>query len=166
MSAVSYSWCRSRPVLVSVKRRVGTEKSVTYLLRLRLPCPGEGPTRCRSHSLHDDDAAIQNALIEVLGVPTDDFFQIHHVLPSDHYLHIHRTISAIRSETWEAVRRRLTGPGRPKAVAQRPRGPMGGSPECGHYPASSPAHVSSSSIGSVLFSQSAAVDICRNCAFR
>jgi len=24
--------------------------------------------------------AIQNAAIEVLGVPTDDFFQIHHVL--------------------------------------------------------------------------------------
>jgi hypothetical protein len=24
--------------------------------------------------------AIQNALIEVLGVPPDDFFQIHHVL--------------------------------------------------------------------------------------
>ncbi len=31
--------------------------------------------------------AIQNALIEVLGIPPDDFFQIHHVLPSDHYLH-------------------------------------------------------------------------------
>src|ERR1700687_1224322 len=31
--------------------------------------------------------AIQNALIEVLGVPTDDFFQIHHVLPRDRYLH-------------------------------------------------------------------------------
>ena len=26
--------------------------------------------------------AIQNALIEVLGVPTDDFFQIHHVCPA------------------------------------------------------------------------------------
>jgi hypothetical protein len=25
--------------------------------------------------------AIQNALIEVLGVPPKDFFQIHHVLP-------------------------------------------------------------------------------------
>jgi hypothetical protein len=31
--------------------------------------------------------AIQNALIEVLGVPTDDFFQIDHVLPRDRYLH-------------------------------------------------------------------------------
>jgi hypothetical protein len=31
--------------------------------------------------------AIQNALIEVLGVPTDDFFQIHHALPRDRYLH-------------------------------------------------------------------------------
>jgi Tautomerase enzyme len=32
-------------------------------------------------------AAIQNALIEVLGIPPDDFFQIHHVLPRDRYLH-------------------------------------------------------------------------------
>ena len=31
--------------------------------------------------------AIQNALIEVLGVPTDDFFQIHHVLPRVRYRH-------------------------------------------------------------------------------
>jgi hypothetical protein len=31
--------------------------------------------------------AIQNALIEVLGIPPDDFFQIHHVLPRDRYLH-------------------------------------------------------------------------------
>ena len=31
--------------------------------------------------------AIQNALIEVLGVPTDDFFQIRHVLPRNRYLH-------------------------------------------------------------------------------
>jgi len=31
--------------------------------------------------------AIQNALIEVLGVPPDDFFQIHHVLPRDRYRH-------------------------------------------------------------------------------
>src|SRR5277367_2344202 len=31
--------------------------------------------------------AIQNALIVVLGVPTVDFFQIHHVLPRDRYLH-------------------------------------------------------------------------------
>src|ERR1700738_428517 len=31
--------------------------------------------------------AIQNALIEVLGIPTDDFFQIHHLLPRDRYLH-------------------------------------------------------------------------------
>jgi 4-oxalocrotonate tautomerase len=32
-------------------------------------------------------AAIQDALIEVLGVPAEDFFQIHHVLPRDRYLH-------------------------------------------------------------------------------
>jgi hypothetical protein len=31
--------------------------------------------------------AIQNGLIEVLGIPPDDFFQIHHVLPRDRYLH-------------------------------------------------------------------------------
>jgi hypothetical protein len=31
--------------------------------------------------------AIQSALIEVLDVPTDDFFQIHHVLPRDRYRH-------------------------------------------------------------------------------
>ena len=31
--------------------------------------------------------AIQNALIEVLGIPPDDFFQIHHVLPRDRYRH-------------------------------------------------------------------------------
>jgi hypothetical protein len=31
--------------------------------------------------------AIQNALIQVLGIPPDDFFQIHHVLPPDRYLH-------------------------------------------------------------------------------
>ena len=31
--------------------------------------------------------AIQSALIEVLGVPPDDFFQIHHVLPRNRYLH-------------------------------------------------------------------------------
>jgi hypothetical protein len=31
--------------------------------------------------------AIQNALIEVHDVPTDDFFQIHHILPRDRYLH-------------------------------------------------------------------------------
>jgi hypothetical protein len=31
--------------------------------------------------------AIQTALIEVLGVPPDDFFQIHHVLPRGRYLH-------------------------------------------------------------------------------
>src|SRR6202011_4439773 len=31
--------------------------------------------------------AIQNALIKVLGVPPDDFFQIHHVLPRDRYRH-------------------------------------------------------------------------------
>ena len=31
--------------------------------------------------------AIQNALVEVLRVPNDDFFQIYHVLPRDRYLH-------------------------------------------------------------------------------
>ncbi len=31
--------------------------------------------------------AIQDALIEVLGIPPDDFFQIHHVLPRNRYLH-------------------------------------------------------------------------------
>ena len=31
--------------------------------------------------------AIQNALIEALGIPPDDFFQIHHVLPRDRYRH-------------------------------------------------------------------------------
>jgi 4-oxalocrotonate tautomerase len=31
--------------------------------------------------------AIQKTLIEVLGIPPDDFFQIHHVLPRDRYLH-------------------------------------------------------------------------------
>lgn len=31
--------------------------------------------------------AIQSALIEGLGVPPDDFFQIHHVLPRARYLH-------------------------------------------------------------------------------
>lgn len=31
--------------------------------------------------------AIQSALIEVLGIPPDDFFQIHHVLPRNRYLH-------------------------------------------------------------------------------
>jgi hypothetical protein len=31
--------------------------------------------------------AIQNALIEVLGIPPDDFFQIHHILPRDRYRH-------------------------------------------------------------------------------
>ena len=31
--------------------------------------------------------AIQAALIEVLGIPPDDFFQIHHVLPRDRYRH-------------------------------------------------------------------------------
>ena len=31
--------------------------------------------------------AIQKALIEVLGIPPDDFFQIHHLLPRNRYLH-------------------------------------------------------------------------------
>ncbi len=32
-------------------------------------------------------AAVQNALIEVLGIPPDDFFQLHYVLPRNRYLH-------------------------------------------------------------------------------
>ena len=31
--------------------------------------------------------AIQDALIEVLDIPPNDFFQIHHVLPRDRYRH-------------------------------------------------------------------------------
>jgi hypothetical protein len=31
--------------------------------------------------------AIQNALIEVLSIPPDDFFQIYHILPRDSYHH-------------------------------------------------------------------------------
>ena len=31
--------------------------------------------------------AIQDALISILKVPSDDFFQIIHVLPSNHFLH-------------------------------------------------------------------------------
>jgi Tautomerase enzyme len=31
--------------------------------------------------------AVQNSLIEGLGIPPDDFFQIHHVLPRNRYLH-------------------------------------------------------------------------------
>src|SRR5260370_18165205 len=31
--------------------------------------------------------AIQSSLIEGLGIPPDDFFQIHYVLPRDRYLH-------------------------------------------------------------------------------
>src|SRR5690348_7734327 len=31
--------------------------------------------------------AIQSALVEVLAIPDDDFFQIHHVLPRNRYLH-------------------------------------------------------------------------------
>jgi 4-oxalocrotonate tautomerase len=31
--------------------------------------------------------AIQNALIEVLGIPSEDFFQIYHLLPRDRYRH-------------------------------------------------------------------------------
>jgi 4-oxalocrotonate tautomerase len=31
--------------------------------------------------------AIQSSLIEGLGIPPDDFFQIHHVLPRNRYLH-------------------------------------------------------------------------------
>jgi hypothetical protein len=31
--------------------------------------------------------AIQNALIEVLGIPPDDFFQIHHSIPRNCYRH-------------------------------------------------------------------------------
>jgi 5-carboxymethyl-2-hydroxymuconate isomerase len=31
--------------------------------------------------------AVQNALVEVLDVPADDFFQIHHIMARDCYLH-------------------------------------------------------------------------------
>ena len=31
--------------------------------------------------------AIQSSLIEGLGIPPDDFFQIHYVLPRNRYLH-------------------------------------------------------------------------------
>jgi hypothetical protein len=31
--------------------------------------------------------AIQNALIDVLGIPSDDLFQIHNVLPRNRYIH-------------------------------------------------------------------------------
>ncbi|HMD61296.1 MAG TPA: hypothetical protein VKG78_07675, partial [Opitutaceae bacterium] len=31
--------------------------------------------------------AIQAALIAVLDIPPDDFFQVHHVLPRNRYLH-------------------------------------------------------------------------------
>ncbi len=40
--------------------------------------------------------AIQNALIEVLGVPTDDFFQIHHVLPA-------RSLSPYAGLSWTGI---------------------------------------------------------------
>ena len=43
--------------------------------------------------------AIQKRLIEVLGVPTDDFFQIHHVLPRDRYRHT-------PSVSWTGILRR------------------------------------------------------------
>src|SRR4051794_16649168 len=32
-------------------------------------------------------AAVQEALIEGLGIPPDDFFQVHHVLPRERYRH-------------------------------------------------------------------------------
>jgi hypothetical protein len=37
--------------------------------------------------LANASAAVQSALIEVLDIPPDDFFQIHHVLPRNRYLH-------------------------------------------------------------------------------
>src|ERR1700757_172150 len=43
--------------------------------------------------------AIQDALIEVLGIPPDDFFQVHHVLPRDRYLHT----PAFVGETYSAA---------------------------------------------------------------
>ena len=42
--------------------------------------------------------AIQNALIEVLGVPPDDFFQIHHVLPRDRYRHTPAFLGQVYSD--------------------------------------------------------------------
>src|SRR5438874_12136447 len=44
--------------------------------------------------------AIQNALIEVLGAPTVDFFQIHHVLPRDRYRH---TPAFLGQEYWDEM---------------------------------------------------------------
>ncbi len=45
----------------------------------------EGQTT--AHGSTNSSKAIQDALIEVLDIPPDDFFQIHHVLPRDRYRH-------------------------------------------------------------------------------
>jgi phenylpyruvate tautomerase PptA (4-oxalocrotonate tautomerase family) len=42
--------------------------------------------------------AIQDALIEVLGIPPDDFFQTFHVLPRDHYRHAPSFVGQVYSD--------------------------------------------------------------------
>jgi phenylpyruvate tautomerase PptA (4-oxalocrotonate tautomerase family) len=42
--------------------------------------------------------AIQDALIEVLGIPPDDFFQIFHVLSRDHYRHAPSFVGQVYSD--------------------------------------------------------------------
>ena len=42
--------------------------------------------------------AIQDALIEVLDIPPDDFFQIHHVLPRDRYRHTPSFVGQVYSD--------------------------------------------------------------------
>ena len=58
--------------------------------------------------------AIQDALIEVLGVPTDDFFQIHHVLPRDRYRHTPAFLGQEYSDDMILLELRFIT-GRPKA---------------------------------------------------
>ena len=57
---------------------------------------------------------IQSALIEVLGVPTDDFFQIHHVLPRDRYRHTPAFLGQEYSDDMILLELRFIT-GRPKA---------------------------------------------------
>src|ERR1700761_6030005 len=57
--------------------------------------------------------AIQDALIEVLDIPPDDFFQIHHVLPRDRYRHTPSFVGQEYSD--DMILLELTFiPGRPK----------------------------------------------------
>jgi Tautomerase enzyme len=42
--------------------------------------------------------AIQDALIEVLDIPPDDFFQVHHVLPREHYRHTPSFVGQVYSD--------------------------------------------------------------------